>query len=108
MEEKNLAEFGQRPLKSRSEREWKATLLLTITLCVSQHKVMNIVFHPENYVETLPPEWTMSIHSGVARLWRGNIPSISPMALWENLHPGPQETSILVAAPQCTGQLCDP
>lgn len=58
MEEKNLAEFGQKPLKSRSEREWKATLLLTITLCVSQHKVVNIVFHPENYVETLPPEWT--------------------------------------------------
>lgn len=37
MEGEHLAGFGQRPLKSRSESEWKAT----IGFCVSQHKIIN-------------------------------------------------------------------
>lgn len=88
MEGKDLAGFGQKLLKSRSESEWKANLLFTIDLCVSQHKVINTDSCPEICVETLPAEWMMSIHSGIAGPVGGNIPHGSPMALWENLHLG--------------------
>lgn len=29
-----------------------------------------------------------------------------PMALWENLYPGPQETEVPAPAPQCIGLSC--
>lgn len=72
VEGKDLARFDQRCLKSGSESEWKATLLLAF--CVSHHKVINTVFHLENYVETLPAERMMSIHSGVAGPGGGKHP----------------------------------
>lgn len=99
MEGKDLAGFGQKLLKSRSKSEWKETLLLTIELCVSQHEVIDTDSCPEIYVETPPAEWIMGIHSGIAGPVGGKHPHGSPMALWENFHPGLQETGIPVPAP---------
>lgn len=77
-EGKDLAGFGQRLLKSRGSSEGKATLLLAIALCFHQHKVISTAFHPENCMETLPAEWIISIHSGVARPGGGNHPTQQP------------------------------
>lgn len=65
MEGKDLAGFGQKLLKAGSENEWKATLLLTIDLCVSQHKVIDRFLSWNLWGETLPAEWIMDIHSGI-------------------------------------------
>lgn len=107
MEEAGLAGFDQRPLKSRSECKWRATLSVALAFWVSQHKIMNTVSHPENHVEILSAEWLMSTKQVWQDLGEKSIPCSCPMALWGNLHPGLRETRIPVPVPQGIGLLPD-